>query len=73
MNLLLKRIGANVTLPLMVILWGIVSTCQGSHLLLFPPSQYLPHILGAVHSYHGLLVCRLFLGAIEGIVHPHES
>ena len=38
MNLLMKRVGANVTLPIMVILWGIVCTCQGSHfLLLLPP------------------------------------
>jgi hypothetical protein len=31
MNLLMKRLGANWTLPIMVILWGIVCTCQGSH------------------------------------------
>ena len=31
MNLLMKRLGANVTLPVMVILWGIVCACQGSH------------------------------------------
>ncbi|KAH9077941.1 MFS general substrate transporter [Lactarius deliciosus] len=30
MNLLMKRLGANVTLPLMVILWGIVCACQGA-------------------------------------------
>ena len=29
MNLLMKRLGANVTLPVMVILWGIVCACQG--------------------------------------------
>ena len=29
MNLLMKRIGANITLPTMVILWGIVCACQG--------------------------------------------
>ncbi|KAI9433911.1 MFS general substrate transporter [Lactarius indigo] len=49
MNLVMKRLGANVTLPAMVILWGIVCTCQG-----------------AVKSYHSLLVCRFFLGALEG-------
>jgi hypothetical protein len=38
MNLLMKRLGANVTLPIMVILWGIVCTCQGSHFLLARPS-----------------------------------
>ena len=40
MNLLVKRLGANVTLPIMVILWGIVSACQGSHrpLLLSSPA-----------------------------------
>lgn len=30
MNLLMKRIGANITLPTMVILWGIVCACQGA-------------------------------------------
>ncbi|KAH9962141.1 MFS general substrate transporter, partial [Russula dissimulans] len=49
MNLLLKHVGANVTFPFMVILWGIACACQG-----------------AVNSYHGLLVCRFFLGAFEG-------
>ncbi|KAI9451632.1 MFS general substrate transporter [Lactarius psammicola] len=53
MNLLMKRIGANVTLPVMVILWGVVCACQG-----------------AVHSYHSLLVCRFFLGALEGGLAP---
>lgn len=53
MNLLLKRVGADVMLPIMVTLWGIVCTCQG-----------------AVHSYHSLLVCRFFLGAIEGGLFP---
>ncbi|KAH9994533.1 MFS general substrate transporter [Russula compacta] len=53
MNLLMKRLGANVTLPVMVILWGMVCACQG-----------------AVHSYHSLLVCRFFLGALEGGLFP---
>ncbi|KAI0267288.1 MFS general substrate transporter [Gloeopeniophorella convolvens] len=53
MNLLMKRLGANVTLPIMVILWGMVCACQG-----------------AVHSYHGLLACRFFLGALEGGLFP---
>ncbi|KAI0686889.1 MFS general substrate transporter [Cytidiella melzeri] len=30
MNLLMKRIGANYTLPLMVTLWGVVTACQGA-------------------------------------------
>ncbi|KAI0345948.1 MFS general substrate transporter [Trametopsis cervina] len=30
MNLLMKRLGANITLPLMVTLWGIVCACQGA-------------------------------------------
>ncbi|KAI9457829.1 MFS general substrate transporter [Lactarius psammicola] len=30
MNLLMKRLGANVTLPLMVISWGVVCACQGA-------------------------------------------
>jgi MFS family permease len=53
MNLLMKRLGANVTLPVMVVLWGVVCTCQG-----------------AVHSYHSLLICRFFLGALEGGLFP---
>ena len=38
MNLLMKRIGANVTLPVMVVLWGVVSACQGNDFPLVPPS-----------------------------------
>jgi hypothetical protein len=38
MNLLMKRLGANVTLPVMVVLWGVVSACQGNHFPLVPPS-----------------------------------
>ncbi|KAF8265315.1 major facilitator superfamily domain-containing protein [Lactarius quietus] len=53
MNLLMKRLGANVTLPVMVILWGVVCACQG-----------------AVDSYRGLLICRFFLGALEGGLFP---
>ncbi len=30
MNLLMKRLGANYTLPLMVTLWGMVTACQGA-------------------------------------------
>jgi len=30
MNLLMKRLGANITLPLMVTLWGMVCACQGA-------------------------------------------
>ncbi|KAI0084412.1 MFS general substrate transporter [Irpex rosettiformis] len=30
MNLLMKRLGANYTLPLMVMLWGVVTACQGA-------------------------------------------
>ena len=36
-NLLMKRIGANVTLPIMAVLLGLVCTCQGSHLPLALP------------------------------------
>ncbi|KAI0319666.1 MFS general substrate transporter [Amylostereum chailletii] len=53
MNLVMKRLGPNVTLPLMVILWGMVCACQG-----------------AVTTYQGLLVCRFFLGALEGGILP---
>jgi hypothetical protein len=72
MNLLMKRLGANVTLPIMVILWGVVCACQGTGRP-FPPqiagSDLSPLVLGAVHSYRGLLVCRFFLGALEGMVY----
>ncbi|KAI0272079.1 major facilitator superfamily domain-containing protein [Russula aff. rugulosa BPL654] len=54
MSLLMKRVGANVTLPIMVVLWGIRSLRN----------------LGAVHSYRGLLICRFFIGAIEGGLFP---
>jgi len=37
MNLLMKRIGANVTIPVMAVLWGVVCACQGSYFLLNPP------------------------------------
>ncbi|KAI0320432.1 MFS general substrate transporter, partial [Amylostereum chailletii] len=30
MNLVMKRFGANITLPLMVTLWGMVCACQGA-------------------------------------------
>lgn len=36
MNLLMKRLGANVTLPAMVVLWGIVCACQGTGCAFFP-------------------------------------
>ena len=36
MNLLMKRLGANVTLPIMVILWGVVCASQGTN---YPPSS----------------------------------
>ncbi len=74
MNLLMKRVGANVILPVMVVLWGIVCACQGGHFPLVPPpfNKSSLHSLGAVHSYRSLLLCRFFLGAIEGITHQHE-
>jgi hypothetical protein len=39
MNLLMKRLGANVTLPIMVILWGIVCACQGTCRPFPPPNR----------------------------------
>ena len=41
MNLCMKRLGANVTLPTMVILWGVVSACQGTGFTFFPVSLFL--------------------------------
>ena len=74
MNLLMKRVGANVTLPIMVVLWGIVCACQGCHFPLIQPSvnYHSLHSSGAVHSYRGLVICRFFLGAFEGIIHKRE-
>ena len=37
MNLLMKRVGANVVLPAMVILWGVACTCQGRPFPLVQP------------------------------------
>ena len=37
MNLLMKRFGANVTIPVMAVLWGVACTCQGSHFPLLLP------------------------------------
>ncbi|KAG9312983.1 major facilitator superfamily domain-containing protein [Chiua virens] len=52
-SLLLKRIGPNVMLPTMAILWGVASGAQGF-----------------VHNYAGLLLCRFFLGLVEGGIVP---
>ena len=41
MTLLMKRLGANVTIPIMVILWGIICASQGSHFLLMSLSLWL--------------------------------
>lgn len=30
MNLLMKKLGPNITLPLMVTVWGMVTACQGA-------------------------------------------
>ena len=38
MNLLMKSVGANVTIEIMVVLWGIVCACQGYHTPLVLPS-----------------------------------
>ncbi|KAJ3507119.1 hypothetical protein NLJ89_g6486 [Agrocybe chaxingu] len=56
-NLLLRIVGPDLMLPTMLTLWGIVTTLQGkSHCV--------------VRTYHGLLVCRFFLGLLEGGVFP---
>ncbi|TFK44565.1 major facilitator superfamily domain-containing protein [Crucibulum laeve] len=52
-NLLLKIVGPNLLLPVLLTGWGIVTTLQG-----------------VVHSYAGLLVCRFFIGLLEGGVLP---
>jgi hypothetical protein len=53
MNLIMKRLGANVTLPIMVILWGVVCACQGTG------CTFVPHItaLSATSRFR----CRAFL------------
>lgn len=67
MNLAMKKVGPNVTFPTMMVLWGMVCACQGlqSISLLFNFSQWKN--TGAVKSYSGLLACRFFLGALEGL------
>ena len=75
MNLRMIRLGANVTLPIMVILWGVLCACQGTGRPFLPEiagSELSLLVLGAVHSFHGLLlVCRFFLAALEGMVYWH--
>ena len=55
-------------LPTMVTLWGVVCTMQGN--IQMSPSdsifKRLDFLSGIVHSYHGLLACRFFLGLLEG-------
>ncbi|KAF8270735.1 MFS general substrate transporter [Lactarius quietus] len=63
MNLLMKCLGANVTLPVMVILWGVVCACQGIS------CTFLPHNT-VLSTYHFLLICRFFLSALEGSLFP---
>ncbi|KAA1073039.1 hypothetical protein PGT21_035038 [Puccinia graminis f. sp. tritici] len=52
-NLLIRKIGAGIHLPLLVTLWGLVTCLQG-----------------LVTNYRGLLVCRFFLGFLEGGLYP---
>jgi len=66
MNLLMKHLGANVTIPIMVVLWGVVCTCQGGHFPLLLPFLALT---AQIRRRTFLLVCRFFLGALEGIIH----
>ena len=69
-NLLMKKFGANLMLPLMVILWGMVCACQGMYLYVLTILECVVSLTktrkGAVKSYSGLLVTRFFLGALEG-------
>ncbi len=62
MNLLMKRLGANVTLPIMVILWGVVCTCQGIG------DVFLPHF--AVFSAHACFRCCAFLPQSSRVPFP---
>jgi hypothetical protein len=74
MNLLMKRLSANVTLPSMAV---PCSSSAHAKVLAIPFSCRCRRssrsllVLGAVHSYWSLLVCRFFLDALEGIIHRH--
>ena len=66
-NLLLKIVGPNLMLPTLLSLWGIVTTLQGTgHLIASMIDAHRMAHTGTVKTYHGLLVCRFFLGLFEG-------
>ncbi|KAF8268971.1 major facilitator superfamily domain-containing protein [Lactarius quietus] len=52
MNLLMKCLGANVTLPVMVILWGVICACQGIGCGLFPGIALLLSNFYKRHAMH---------------------
>ena len=68
-NLVLKRFGANVTIPLMVVLWGLFCACQGEARGC-SNNESSSSYAGAVTTYGGLIACRFFLGMAEGTLRP---
>lgn len=57
-------------LPAMVTLWGIVTTMQGQgglRLVTLTNSNLYRFDPGLVNNYSGLLVCRFFIGLLEGM------
>jgi hypothetical protein len=45
MNLIMKRFGANVTLPSMVVLWGVICACQGQGFFFITRAVFLTILL----------------------------
>lgn len=54
-NMILKRVGPRVWLPLVTLVWGVVATCQGAVV-----------DGGGVSGRAGFLAVRFFLGLTEG-------
>ena len=75
-NLLLKKIGPNVLIPTLLILWSIIVTLQGQQLggvcILWSDVDCIHFLftLGLVTSYAGLATVRAFLGLVEGPMFP---
>ncbi|KAL1588749.1 hypothetical protein WHR41_02378 [Cladosporium halotolerans] len=58
-NVILKRVGPRVWLPLVTLVWGVVATCQGAVV-----------DGGAASGRAGFLAVRFFLGLTEGGLFP---
>jgi hypothetical protein len=72
MNLLMKRLGANGTLPIMVILWGTVCACQGSHFPPMPPSLVLSAQFRRCPFLPQSSLVSILPWGLEGIIYWHD-